>query len=58
MSSTKDYIKSQYQQAMSDLRLSRNDDERCKSLGELSRLTNLASEMYGFDFADSLRQLQ
>ena len=54
----KNYIISRYKQTLSDLRLSKNDDEAFTCLAELARLTKLASDIYGFDFADGLRQLK
>lgn len=54
----KNYIVSRYKQTLSDLRLSKNDDEAFACLAELARLAKLAGDIYGFDFADSLRQMK
>ena len=53
----KNYIISQYKLAMSDYKLAMTEADRYEALGALHRLTNLAAQLYGFEFADSLRTL-
>ena len=53
----KDYIISQYKLAMSDYKLAMTEDAKNEALGALHRLTNLAAQLYGFEFADSLKEV-
>ena len=53
----KDYIISQYKLAMSDYNLAMTEDAKNGTLATMHRLTNLAAQLYGFEFADSLRTL-
>ena len=46
----KDYIISQYKLAMTE-------DAKNGALVTMHRLTNLAAQLYGFEFADSLKEV-
>jgi hypothetical protein len=50
-----EYIKDQYHLAASDYRLARTESEKHEALRRMHRLSVLASTMYGFGAADSLR---
>lgn len=50
----KKYIADRYRDVMRDVKIAKDDDHRFRCLTELSKLTNMAAEMYGFDFSDSL----
>ena len=54
----KDYIISQYKLEMSNFKTAKTEADRYEALGALHRLTNLAAQLYGFEFADSLITLQ
>ena len=53
----KDYIISQYKLAMLDYKLAMTEDVKNGALVTMHTLTNLAAQLYGFEFADSLRTL-
>ena len=53
----KDYIISQYKLKMLDYNLVMTDDAKNRARMTMHRLTNLAAQLYGFEFADSLRTL-
>ncbi len=50
-----EYIKDRYRIAESDYRLARTESEKHEALRRMHRLSVLASAMYGFSAADSLR---
>ena len=50
---SREYILNRYKLAMQDFQLARNEDEQWTARKEMARLERLASELYGFDFADS-----
>ena len=51
---SREYILNRYKLAMQDFQLARNEDEQWTARKEMASLERLASELYGFDFADSL----
>ena len=51
---TKDYILQQAKLATGDYKLARTAEERQEALSTMHRLTDLAAQLYGFEFADSL----
>ena len=53
----KDYIISQYNLLMSNFKTAKTEDAKNRALVTMHRLTNLAAQLYGFEFADSLRTL-
>ena len=53
---TQEYIKELYRLAILDYRTAANQEAKNKALDELARLTKVATELHGFDFADSLRK--
>ena len=53
----KDYIISQYKLEMSNFKAAKTEADRYEALGALHRLTNLAAQLYGFEFADSLKEV-
>ena len=53
----KDYIISQYKLAMLDYKFAMTEDAKNRALVTMHRLTNLAAQLYGFEFSDSLRTL-
>ena len=53
----KDYIISQYKLAMSNFKTAKTEDAKNRALVTMHRLTNLSAQLYGFEFADSLRTL-
>ena len=52
---SKKYILDRYKIAMQDFRLARNEDDQWEARKDMARLEALASQLYGFEFADSLR---
>ena len=50
------YIRQLYELALNDYRIASSDEARQKALAELARLTAVATDVYGFEFADSLRE--
>ena len=50
----KQYIEEQYRLAYLDFKTAKDEDEQWDARRRMHRLMNLAAEMYGFDFADSL----
>lgn len=53
----KQYIEEQYRLAYLDYKTAKNEDEKQDALRRMHRLVNLAAEMYGFDYADTLSAL-
>ena len=53
---TKEYIKELYRLALIDHKTAANQEAKNKALDELARLTKVATDIYGFDFADELRK--
>ena len=53
----KDYIISQYKLEMSNFKTAKTEDAKNRALVTMHRLTNLAAQLYGFEFADSLKEV-
>ena len=53
----KDYIISQYKLEMLDYKLAKTEDANNRALVTMHRLTNLAAQLYGFEFADSIKEV-
>ena len=49
-----DYIKEQYNLAVSDYKLAHSEEEVHDALRRMNKLKQLASEKVGFEFSDSL----
>lgn len=49
---SREYLKLQYRNALLDHRLGRPD-----AIDELARITELGTYIYGFDFADELKEV-
>lgn len=54
---SKQYIEEQYRLAYLDFEIAKNENEKWDALRRMHRLVNLAAEMYGFDYADTLSAL-
>lgn len=52
----KDYINQEYRLAYLDYKIATCDDNRNAALKNMSRLELLASQMFGFEYCDSLRK--
>lgn len=50
----KEYIESQYKLAYLDFTLASSDDQQWDARQRMAKLEALASELFGFDYADSL----
>lgn len=55
MCENKDYISNRYKLVLQDYKLAHTDDMRWECRKELAKLQLLAARLYGFDFADSLK---
>ena len=53
----KSYIESQYRLAWLDFKTAHNEDEQWDARKRMAKLEALASELYGFDYADSLKSV-
>ena len=53
---SEEYFKDQYKMAMSDFLCSHSENDQWEARKRMAKLERLASEMYGFDFSDKLRQ--
>lgn len=51
---SEEYFKEQYVMAMNDFLCSYSEQDRWEARKRMVKLERLASEMYGFDFSDSL----
>ncbi len=54
----KEYIKSEYRLNYLDAKLATTEEVKNRAIDALARLTKLATDAFGFEFADSLRDLQ
>ena len=54
----KRYIEEQYRSTWLDFETAKSGDEQWDARRRLHKLVNLAAQMYGFDYADSLRRLR
>lgn len=52
----KEYILNYYKLAMSDFKIAKNEDEKWDARKRMAKLEAIASEKYGFDFTDSLKE--
>lgn len=52
----KDYLEREYRSAILDFKTAKTEDEQWSARRNMARLEALASEMYGFDYADSLKE--
>lgn len=53
----KEYITNQYKLAFSDFNIAKNEDEKWDARKRMAKLEVLASEKFGFVFADSLSKI-
>lgn len=53
---SEEYFKNQYKMAMNDFLCSHSEHDQWEARKRMAKLERLASEMYGFDFSDKLRQ--
>lgn len=53
----KSYIESQYRLAWLDFKTAHNEDEQWDARKRMAKLEALASELYGFAYADSLKSV-
>lgn len=51
------YIEREYKQAVSDFKCSHTEDEQWKCRATMARLQNIAMQLFGFEYADSLAEL-
>ena len=51
------YIEREYKQAVSDFKCSHTEDEQWKCRATMARLQNIAMQLFGFEYADSLTEL-
>lgn len=56
MTDHKDYLDEQYRLAAQDYRMARNEDEQWSARRRMAQTERTASELYGFEFADSLHE--
>lgn len=54
----KHYIESQYRLAWLDFRTAHTEDEQWTARKQMAKLEALASELFGFEYADSLQELR
>ena len=54
----KAYIESQYKLAWLDFKTAHTEDEQWESRKRMARLEALASELFGFAYADSLEEIR
>lgn len=55
---TKEYIEQQYRLAWLDFASAKSDDAQWQARKTMARLEQIASETYGFDYADGLARLR
>lgn len=53
---TREYLQELYRLALNDYKIASNEEAKQKALAELARLTAVATDFFGFEFADSLRE--
>lgn len=56
MTGHKDYLDEQYKLAALDYRTAHSEDERWSARKRMAQTERTASELYGFEFADSLHK--
>ena len=56
MTLSEEYFKNQYKMAMMDFLSASCEDDQWIARKRMAKLERLASEMYGFDFSDKLKQ--
>lgn len=54
----KDYLETQYRLAFLDYKIAKDEKARADALKEMSRIEQIASQKYGFEYADSLHVLK
>ena len=54
----KDYIERDYKQAISDFKVSHNENERWDSRKRMAKLELLACEFYGYQYLDYLEEMK
>ncbi len=56
MENTKEYLTQLYRITFNDYRLAPDENAKQENLKELAKITATATECFGYDFADSLRE--
>lgn len=54
----KDYIERYYKLAWLDFKTARDENAQWSARKEMAKLERLAAEFYGFDYADSLKNIR
>ena len=54
----KDYIERDYKQAISDFKVSHNENERWECRKRMAKLELLACEFYGYQYLDYLEEMK
>lgn len=54
---SKEYIEEQYKLAVSDFKTAKNEDEQWSARKAMAKLEQIAVQMFGFEYADSLHVL-
>lgn len=54
----KNYIENQYRLAWLDFKTAHTEDEQWTARKQMAKLEALASELFGFEYADSLQTLR
>lgn len=54
MVDTREYIEEQYRLAVLDFKVAQTEEEQWKARKDLAKLELVASQTYGFDYADML----
>ncbi len=55
---SKEYLEQHYKLAVSNYQLAHNEEEQWQARSIMANLEHCASEMYGFDYADTLAKLK
>lgn len=55
MADHREYLREQYRLAMLDFKCAANEDEQWAARKAMAKVERTAAELYGFDFADSLK---
>ena len=58
MMNNKDYIEREYRQAISDFKISHNEDDRWDCRKRMAKLELLACEFYGYQYLDYLEEMK
>lgn len=58
MMNNKDYIERDYKQAISDFKVSHNENERWECRKRMAKLELLACEFYGYQYLDYLEEMK